>query len=64
MVDLEFNLPVTAAGFVVLLAVILGGTWTSPMQTSTKTMVTGGLVVFGVVTLLLGVKHGEYRATA
>jgi len=35
----------------------------SPMTTSTVMMVLGGLLVFGVVTLLLGVKHGESRAT-
>ncbi|WP_449272222.1 DUF7333 family protein [Halorhabdus rudnickae] len=34
----------------------------SPMQTSTVAMVSGGLAVFGLVTLLVGVKHGEYRA--
>lgn len=59
---LEFDTGVTAGGFLLLLVVILGGTWTSPMTDSTKMMVSGGLVVFGLVALLLGVKHGEYRA--
>lgn len=53
----------TAIGFILLLAVLIGGTAMSPMDTSTVTMVSGGLVVFGVLTLILGIKHGEYRAT-
>jgi len=35
----------------------------SPMQIGTVIMVLGGLLVFGAVTLLFGVKHGEYRAS-
>lgn len=60
--DLEFGPALTGGAFLVLLVVIVGGTWTSPMTDSTKTMVSGGLLVFGLVTLLIGVKHGEYRA--
>jgi len=60
--DLEFGPALTGGAFLVLLVVILGGTWSSPMGTDTKTMVSGGLLVFGLVTLLIGVKHGEYRA--
>lgn len=59
---MEFDTTTTAIAFVVLLAVLLGGTASSPMSTSTVMMVSVGLVVFGVLTLLLGVKHGEYRA--
>lgn len=59
---MQFDTRTTVAAFVVLLAVLVGGTLMSPMQPDTVAMVSGGLVVFGVLTLLLGVKHGEYRA--
>ena len=61
--DRGFGLTTTAAGFGVLLVVLLGGTFSSPMATSTKTMVAGGQVVALAVALALGVKYGEYRAT-
>jgi hypothetical protein len=35
----------------------------SPMSTDTVTMVLGGLLVFGLLTLFVGIKHGEYRAS-
>ena len=59
---MEFDLPKTVGIFVVLFAALAVGTAMSPMSGSTVMMVLGGLLVFGVVTLLLGVKHGEYRA--
>ena len=58
----ELNATTTGIAFAVLLVVILGGTFSSPMTTSTKAMVGVGLVGFGIVTLLLGMKFGEYRA--
>lgn len=60
---MEFDLTVTAVAFVVIVAILLGGTFSSPMSTSTKLMVGGGQVVFLALTLALGVKYGEYRAT-
>ncbi|WP_135302313.1 DUF7333 family protein [Haloarcula amylovorans] len=60
---MEFDATKTAAAFVVLFGALAVGTFMSPMTTSTVMMVLGGLLVFGVVTLLLGVKHGEYRAS-
>ena len=60
---MELDTLKTAAAFVVLFGVLAVGTLMSPMATSTVMMVLGGLLVFGVVTLLLGVKHGEYRAS-
>ena len=60
---MEFDLPKTVSIFVVLFAVIAIGTFMSPMTASTVGMVLGGLLVFGVITLLVGVRHGEYRAT-
>lgn len=59
---MEFDLATTVGLFVVLFALLAVGTWQSPMSGSTVGMVLGGLLGFGVLTLLLGVKHGEYRA--
>ena len=60
---MEFNTTTTAIAFIILLAVLVGGTAMSPMSTSTVAVVSVGLVVFGVLSLALGNKHGEYRAT-
>lgn len=60
---MEFDQTKAVGLFVVLLVIILGGTFSSPMATSTKTMVSGGLIVFGIVTFYIGIKHGEFRAT-
>ena len=59
---MEFNTTTTAIAFIVLFVVLVGGTAMSPMSTSTVVMVSVGLFVFGVLSLLIGVKHGEYRA--
>lgn len=59
---MQFDTRTTAAAFLVLYAALAGGTVMSPMQTSTIAMVSVGLLIFGVLTLVLGVKHGEYRA--
>ena len=59
---MEFDTTTTAGLFLVLLGVIVYGTMSSPMQTSTQIMVIAGLAVFGVISLYLGVQHGEYRA--
>jgi len=61
---MEFNLPVTAA---VLLGIVAIGTAAligmGFMATSTVLMmVTPSMLVFGLIALLVGVKHGEYRA--
>lgn len=58
----DFDQTTTIVAFVVLFGLLAAGTVMSPMSTDTVTMVLGGLFVFGVVTLLLGIKHGEYRA--
>lgn len=62
---MEFNLPVTAA---VLLGIVALGTVAligmGFMATSTVLMmVAPSMLVFGALTLFIGVKHGEYRAT-
>lgn len=59
----EYDLPTAGGIFVVLLGLVLGGTLTSPMTTATKGMVAVGLVVFGVGSFYLGMKHGEQRTT-
>ena len=61
---MEFNLPVTAAILVGIVAVgtaaLIGMGF---MATSTVLMmVTPSMLVFGAIALLVGVKHGEYRA--
>jgi hypothetical protein len=58
---MDFDLMKSVGLFIVLLIIILGGTFSSPMGTTTKAMVGGGLIVFGVLTFYIGFKHGEYR---
>ena len=60
---MEFNTTTTAIAFTILLGVLVGGTAMSPMSTSTVAMVSVGLLVFGILSLVLGVKHGKYRAS-
>jgi hypothetical protein len=60
---MDFDTTTTAVAFVVLFGIVAVGTFMSPMTTTTVMMVLGGLAVFGLLTLWLGVKHGEYRAT-
>jgi hypothetical protein len=62
---MEFNLPVTAA---LLVGVVALGTVAlvamGVMATSTVLMmVAPSMLVFGLIALAIGVKHGEYRAT-
>lgn len=59
---MEFDTKVTAVAFLVLFAVLAGGTVTSPMPQPLSYGITAGLLVFGLLSLLIGVKHGEYRA--
>jgi len=61
---MEFDTTVTAVAFVVLFGVLAGGTLTSPMPQTLSLGITAGLLVFGLVVLFVGVKHGEYRATS
>ncbi|WP_049926953.1 DUF7333 family protein [Halopiger goleimassiliensis] len=68
---MEFDLPKTIAAFVAVVAIGVGGlflvpelTPMTPMGTETiLMMVLPSMAVFGAITLAIGVKHGEYRAT-
>jgi hypothetical protein len=60
---MEFDLPTTAITFTILLAILIAGTAMSPMTTSTVVMVSVGLILFGLLSLIIGVKHGEHRAS-
>ncbi|UPV99459.1 hypothetical protein M0R88_13135 [Halorussus gelatinilyticus] len=62
---MEFNLPVTAA---ILVGIVALGTAAligmEVMATTTVLMmVTPSMLVFGAIALFVGIKHGEYRAT-
>jgi hypothetical protein len=60
---MEFDRTTTAAAFVALIT--LGVIGTTPMMTTGTVlmMVLPSMVVFGLVMLAIGVRHGEYRAT-
>ena len=62
---MEFDEKITAAVFIVVIAVGVGALIFAPMmETDTVlTMVAPSMAVFGAIMLALGVKHGEYRAT-
>ena len=61
---MEFDTSTTGAILLGAFLVIIGGTLMSPMDVSTKAMVSVGIAVFGLATFYVGIKHGEYRATA
>ncbi|WP_101296353.1 DUF7333 family protein [Halegenticoccus soli] len=60
---MEFDLPKTALLFAIPLLVIVAGTVTSPMPPALSIGISVGIALFGVFTLVVGIKHGEYRAT-
>jgi hypothetical protein len=61
---MDFDRVTTAVAFVIVVAIATGVTVATPMDTSTVLMmVLPSIVVFGLVVLALGVKHGEYRAS-
>lgn len=61
---MDFDLKTTSALFTLLLLVLIAGTVTSPMPTALASGISVGLAVFGVAALVIGIKHGEYRAGA
>ncbi|AFO56150.1 MULTISPECIES: hypothetical protein [Natrinema] len=61
---MEFDGTKTAVAFLVVIALGVGGMLATPMGTDTiLMMVAPSMIVFGLLMLVLGVKHGEYRAT-
>lgn len=61
---MEFDLPRTAALFLGLVVLGVGGLAGSGMMTTGTVlmMVAPSVLVFGLICLALGVKHGEHRA--
>lgn len=61
---MEFNLGTTIGLFVALIALGAIGMTMTPMTTRTiYMMVVPSMVVYGLIVLWLGVKHGEQRAS-
>lgn len=60
----EFDILTTAVAFAALIVVGVGGLVASGMMTveTTVMMVGPSMVVFGLLCLGIGVKHGEHRA--
>ncbi|ADB60928.1 hypothetical protein Htur_2044 [Haloterrigena turkmenica DSM 5511] len=62
---MEFDLPTTAAAFIAVIAIGVVGLIGAPMMTTNTVlmMVAPSMIVFGLIMLGIGIKHGEYRAT-
>ncbi|WP_231184449.1 hypothetical protein [Haladaptatus sp. DYF46] len=62
---MEFDLPVTVVALLIIVAIGTAGLiGMGAMATSTVLMmVAPSMLVFGLIALFIGVKHGEYRAT-
>ncbi|ELZ17321.1 hypothetical protein C477_13860 [Haloterrigena salina JCM 13891] len=62
---MEFDLPTTAAAFIAVIAIGVVGLIAAPMMTTNTVlmMVAPSMIVFGLITLGIGIKYGEYRAT-
>ena len=59
---MDFDTTTTAAGFVLLVLIGVGVSWVMMPPRIVLMMVLPSLVVFALLSLALGVKHGEYRA--
>lgn len=59
---MEYTQTTTTVIFGGLLGLLILGTVTSPMALATTVGVILGLSLFGILILLLGIKHGEYRS--
>lgn len=63
---MEFDQLTTAAAFVIVIGIATIGLVMSPVGMTTETilmMVLPSMIVFGLVMLFVGIKHGEYRAS-
>ena len=64
---MEFDLTKTVVAFLAVNAVGVGALMGAPMgmtESTILTMVLPSMLVFGLITLAIGVKFGEHRATA
>jgi hypothetical protein len=63
---MEFSLPVALGALLVIVAVGVAGLATSGVMAleTVVMMVAPSMLVFGLVAFALGVKHGQFRATA
>lgn len=60
---MAFDQKTTALAFVGIIVLATIGVQMAPMSTRTVyTMVLPSMVLFGLVMLVLGIKHGEHRA--
>lgn len=61
---MEFDLPKTVLAFIVVIGLGIGGLIAAPMMTmeTVLMMVAPSMIAFGLIMLVIGVKHGEYRA--
>lgn len=62
---MEFTASTTGGLFIAVIALGIAGLIFSPVPMGTSTilmMVLPSMVVFGLITFALGLKHGEYRA--
>jgi hypothetical protein len=63
---MEFDLVKTVVAFLAIVLVGVGGLIVAPIPMGTSTilmMVLPSTLVFGAICLVLGVLHGQYRAT-
>jgi hypothetical protein len=60
---MEFDATKTGALFAIPLLVIIAGTLTSPMPRTLSVGISVGIALFGLFSLYVGVRHGEYRAS-
>ena len=61
---MEFDRKTTVGLFGAIIAVGVGSLFATPMgETTILMMVLPSMIVFGLLTLFLGVKHGQYQAT-
>jgi uncharacterized membrane protein len=61
---MDFDTTTTAVVFLAIVGVSVGGLVAAPMMTTGTVlmMVLPSVVIFGLIMIALGVKHGEYRA--
>ena len=62
---MEFTTTTTAVAFLLVIGAGAGALLAAPVMTvqTVLTMVLPSMIVFGLLMLALGVKHGEFRAT-